>query len=144
MEKAIEVYQTNPLAWVLTLGVLVAVYFYHCWKENEFQWWNLIPRRRGRAMRRARREWVRRDAVDAFVNHVEERVYAGIYTRKEASELYRDARKYWPVKDLFPSPERLKEDIKRRLAAHIHEPVNISNKKEKARPRHMFEKLVQA
>lgn len=144
MEKAIEVYQTNPLAWVLTLGVLVAVYFYHCWKENEFQWWNLIPRRRGKAMRRARREWVRRDAVDAFVSHVEERVYAGIYTRKEASELYRDARKYWPVKDLFPSPERLKEDIKRRLAAHIHEPVNITNQKEKARPKHMFEKLVKA
>lgn len=144
MEKAIEVYQTNPLAWVLTLGVLVTVYFYHCWKENEFQWWNLIPRRRGRAMRRARREWVRRDAIDAFVNHVEERVYADIYTRKEASELYRDARKYWPVKELFPSPELLKKSIDYRLKNQVHKDVPFPDRKEKARPKHMFEKLAKA
>lgn len=145
MEKVIEVYQANQLAWVSALGVLVAVYFYHLWKENEFQWWNLIPRRRGRAMRKARRNWVRQDAIDAFVNHVEERVYAGVFTRKEASELYRDARKYWPVKDLFPSPERLKEDIKRRLAAHINEPVALVDQREKARPKKvMFAKLAKA
>jgi hypothetical protein len=144
MERVIEVYQANQLVYVTALGGLLLAYFVYLWKENEHQWWNLIPRRRGRAMRRARRNWVRQDAIDAFVNHVEERVYAGVYTRKEASELYRDARKYWPVKDLFPSPERLKEDIKRRLAAHIHEPVNISNEKEKARPKHMFDKLAKA
>lgn len=93
-------------------------------------------------LRRARRNWVRQDAIDAFVNHVEERVYAGVFSRKEASELYRDARKYWPVKDLFPSPERLKEDIKYRIANQVHAEVPLVDKKEKARPKHMFEKPV--
>lgn len=144
MEKAIEAYYDNPLAYVSALGVLVLVYFYHQWKENEFQWWNLLPRRRGRTMRRARRNWVRQDAIDAFVSHVEERVYAKIYSRKEASELYRDARKYWPVKDLFPSPELLKKDIEYRLKNQAHEAVPLPDKKEKARPRHMFDKPVKA
>lgn len=145
METAIEVYQANRLAWVLALGVLTCVYFYHCWREEEFQWWNLIPRRRGRTMRRARRNWVRQDAIDAFVNHVEERVYAGIFSRKEASELYRDARKYWPVKDLFPSPELLKKDIDYRLKNQINgNPLPLPDKKEKARPKHMFEKPAKA
>lgn len=144
METAIEIYRANQLAWVLALGVLTCAYFYHCWREEEFQWWNLIPRRRGRTMRRARRNWVRQDAIDAFVNHVEERVYAKIYSRKEASELYRDARKYWPVKDLFPSPEALKKDIEYRLKNQTHEAVKLPDQKEKARPKHMFEKPAKA
>lgn len=142
--ESIGIYNER-LVYIAVLGVLLCTFLFHQWKENEFRWWNLIPRRRGRAMRKARRNWVRQDAIDAFVNHVEERVYAGAFTRKEASELYRDARKYWPVKDLFPSPERLKEDIKRRLAAHIHEPVALVDQKEKARPKKvMFPKLVKA
>lgn len=133
------------LAWVLSLGAITCVYFAHLWKvETTFRWWDLIPRRRGKAMRRARRDWVRRDAIDAFVNHVEERVYSGEYSRKEASELYRDARKYWPVKDLFPSPELLKKNIEYRLKNQVHKDAPLPDRKEKARPKHAFEKPAKA
>lgn len=143
VEAALGIYYTNELGYNLLLGAAVIGIAYLLSREKH-EWWNLIPRRRGKAMRRARRDWVRRDAIDAFVNHVEERVYNKEYSRKEATELYRDARKYWPVRELFPSPERLKEDIKRRLAAHINEEVSLPDKKEKAQPKHMFEKLAKA
>lgn len=143
VEAILAIYYANQLGWHLLLGAACVGVLYW-WTQEEHNWWNHIPRRRGRMLRRARRNWVRQDAIDAFVNHVEERVYAKVYSRKEASELYRDARKYWPVKDLFPSPERLKEDIKQRLARHQNEAVTLPDKKEEARPKHMFEKLVKA
>lgn len=143
-EAALGIYYSNELGWNLLLGAAVITLAYLLSREKH-EWWNYIPRRRGKAMRRTRRDWVRRDAIDAFVNHVEERVYANEYSRKEASELYRDARKYWPVKELFPSPERLKEDIKRRLAATSKNlPVPLPDIKEKAQPKHMFEKPAKA
>lgn len=142
-EAVLSIYYSNQIGWHLLLGVAgVALLLWYTQEEQE--WWNAIPKRRGRMLRRARRNWVRQDAIDAFVNHVEERVYARIYSRKEASELYRDARKYWPVKDLFPSPELLKENIRKRLAAHNNEAVPLVDKKEKAQPKHMFDKPVKA
>lgn len=143
VEAALKVYHGNELGWNLLAGAAVIAFAVLMSRETH-EWWNLLPHRRGKTMRRARRDWVRRDAIDALVNHVEERVYAGIYTRKEASEIYRDARKYWPVKELFPSPELLKENIKRRIAAHANEPVELIDRKEKARSKHMFDKPVKA
>lgn len=143
VEAILSTYYANELGWNLLAGaaaIAIVVYM----SREPHDWWNYIPHRRGRMMRRARRNWVRRDAIDAFVSHVEERVYAGIYTRKEASELYRDARKYWPVKELFPSPELLKENIKQRLARHQNSPVVLPDGKEKASPKHMFDKPAKA
>lgn len=143
VEAILSTYYSNQLGWHLLLGAAgVAVLYW--WTKEEHNWWNLIPRRRGRMLRRARRNWVRQDAIDAFVNHVEERVYAEIFTRKEASELYRDARKYWPVKELFPSPELLKKNIEYRLKNQVHKDAPLPDRKEKARPKHMFEKPAKA
>lgn len=143
VEAILNTYYANELGWNLLSGAVVIAIVVLLSRETH-EWWNHIPRRRGKMLRRARRNWVRQDAIDAFVNHVEERVYAEVYTRKEASELYRDARKYWPVKDLFPTPELLKENIKARLARHQNEPVALPDRKEKVRPKHMFEKPAKA
>lgn len=143
VEAALKVYYGNELGWNLLLGAVVIAFAVLMSRETH-EWWNHLPRRRGRTMRRARRDWVRRDAIDALVNHVEERVYAEIYTRKEASEIYRDARKYWPVKELFPSPELLKKNIEYRLKNQVHKDAPLPDRKEKARPKHMFDKPVKA
>lgn len=143
VEAALSIYYQNELGWNLLLGAAVITLVYLLSREKH-EWWNLIPRRRGKSMRRARRDWVRRDAIDAFVSHVEERVYAGEYSRKEATELYRDARKYWPVKELFPSPEVLKAKIDWRIKNQVNTPVPLPDMKEKAQPKHMFEKPAKA
>lgn len=114
------VYYNDQTNWNIALGALVlmvgfALYLNLLNKGESWGWWDYQPRRRGKAMRRARRDFIRSDTIDALVDHIEKRVAQGDYTRKEAKELYREARKAWEVRDLFPNPELLKEDIKRRL-----------------------------
>lgn len=90
-------------------------------------------------LKRQRRNYVRSMIIDELVNIVEQRVYNEEITRKEAREIYRDARKYWPVRDLFPSPELLKENIRDRLAATSKNlPVSLPDLR--VRPKHMFDK----
>lgn len=139
LDAVVRLYYSNQLAWQMLLGVaLISIGYLLTVKKEE--WWNAVPKCRGKAMRRARRNYVRAQTVDALVNYIEERVYSGEFTRKEASELYRDARKYWPVKDLFPSPELLKKAIDYRLKNQVHEPSPLPDRKEKVRPK-MFAKL---
>lgn len=95
-------------------------------------------------LRRARREFIKKQAVDDFVDRVEERFFQGIYTDAERKELYRDIKKCFPIRDVFPSPELLKEAINKRRALGIHNPVPLPDWKEKARPKHMFEKPAKA
>lgn len=141
-----NLYQTNSEGWNIALGALVvAIILSFMWRMEGPWESDILSKRRGKMLRRARREFVRRDAIDAFVDYVEERVFHGDYTRKEANELYRDARKYWPVKELFPSPELLKENIRKRLdATGRNQPVPLPDREEKARPKHMFEKPAKA
>lgn len=89
-------------------------------------------------MQRQRRNVVRSMIIDELVSIVELRVFTGEITRKEASEIYRDARKYWPVRDLFPAPERLKEVIRRRTTTSTNDPVDLPDCKPKIK--HMFDK----
>lgn len=135
MEKALVIYNTNALAWDILIAMLVLGFYLTF--PSRFQiasdgWASLRPRGRGRMLRRARRNFVRTMIIDDLVSNVEEKVFSGIITRKEASEIYRDARKYWPVKELFPSPELLKENINKRLASKTHTPVPLPDvRKEK-------------
>lgn len=143
-DAVVKVYYANPLGWNLLAGAaLVAAMFKKELTRTKWEWWNTIPRRRGKMLRRERRNYVRLQTIDALVNYVEERVYNGEFTRAEASELYRDARKYWPVKDLFPSPELLKKNIEYRLKNQVNKDIPLPDRKEKA-PKHMFQKPVKA
>lgn len=102
-------------------------------------WWNYAPRkyRRGKAMhRKARRDYVFNLLTQDFVDSVEQRVYHAEITRSEATELYRSMKLVFPIRNLFPNPELLKEKIKNRLGKHIQ--PNFPDKKEK--PKHAFEK----
>lgn len=98
-------------------------------------------------LRKKRREFVEQQAIDDFVNSVEERVYHGAYTREEAKEVYRRFRQVFPrVRDLFPSTELLKEAIRRRREAGIHDPVPLPDALPQltGKRRHMFDKPVTA
>lgn len=134
-------YYSNVLGWDITLGVLVILAMIK-WPQitsvEEGGWWNFHPRGRGKMLRRARRNYVRSMIIDELVSIIELRVFNGEITRNEAKELYRDARKYWPVKDLFPAPELLKENIKKRRASGTHSPVSLPDPLPKAK--HAFEK----
>lgn len=146
------VYLHDKLNWDIALGAMLLLLGL-AYAQRRLSWetmktweiFNYAPKRRGRRMWKARRDFVRKDTIDALVEHIELRVAQGDYTRKEASELYRDARKYWPVKDLFPSPELLKENIKRRLAATSkNQPVPLPDRVEKPRRKHAFDKTAKA
>lgn len=128
------------LAAVLVVGAGLATVLR--WREgSDWYWKNVIPFGRGKmSRRRARRNYVRRDAIDHLVHYVEEKVFHGEYARSEANELYRDARKYWPVKELFPSPVLLKENIKARLARGLNVPVPLPDITKKVKPKHAFDK----
>lgn len=98
-------------------------------------------------LRRKRREFVEQQAIDDFVNAVEERVYHGAYTRGEAKEIYRMFKQAFPKsRDLFPSPELLKEAIRRRHEAGIHKPVPLPGALPElsGKRRHLFDKPVTA
>lgn len=114
------VYSHDSTNWNVALGAIVCMGLYTLYVRymNKGELWGayeLLPRRRGKAMRRARRDFIRSDTIDALVDHIEKRVFQGDYTRKEAKELYREARKAWEIKDLFPNPDLLKENINKRL-----------------------------
>jgi len=137
MESVWTIYNYNPAGWDAALGaaVLIAGFTYFQRRldgmRNAWGVFDYAPRRRGRAMRRARRDFIRSDTIDALVDHIEKRVAQGDYTRKEAKELYREARKAWQVKDLFPNPELLKENIQKRLVKHVNDPVPLPDRVKK-------------
>lgn len=122
MESIQTIYDYNPAGWG-TLGVvLITLVGYGLGRIN------LRETMRGIKMRQKRREFIRSDTIDALVEHVQKRTLAGDYTAEEAQELYRDARKLWPSKDLYPIPEMLKENIQKRLANHVNDPVPLPDR----------------
>lgn len=133
-----QIYLHDKANWDVALGALILIgifsAIYHGLqptlqvRDTSVGWLDFAPRRRGKNMRKARRDFIRSDTIDALVDHIEKRVAQGDYTRKEAKELYREARKAWHVKDLFPSPELLKENIKKRLASKQNDPVSLPGK----------------
>lgn len=129
------VYSADRLNWDAALGAVILMGVYALMHKhlswNKWNYWEVIPRLRGKAMRRARRNYVRSSAVDGFVGIVEERVYQGEYTRDEAREIYRDLKKAFPIHDLYPSPALLKENIKQRLARKNNDPVPLPGKEKK-------------
>jgi len=145
IKSGVTIYQNDMMNWNIALGAIVCFILYVIYVKKADEWYNHLPRRRGKAMRRSRRDFVRQDAIDALVNHIEERVYQGEYSREEAKELYRDAKKVWPIRDLFPSPERLKEDIRRRLLVLKDTgPVPLPGRAEKPKRLHIFDKTAKA
>lgn len=140
MEEVQTFYQTHQV-FLLILGGLIAVALCLPWhKTDNWEWLDFIPHRRGRMLRKARRQFIKQDAVDGFVSYVEDQVYHGTYTRDEAKELYREMKKTFPIRDLFPSPRLLKEAIRKRLASGIHTPVSLPDLKEKKKRKHAFDK----
>lgn len=90
-----------------------------------------------RNMRTERREYYLNIAAHDFVDSVEERVAAGEFSRVEAAEIYRLLKHHFRLRTLFPNPERVKENLKKRLGKHI-EP-NFPDKKAKIRPTNLFD-----
>lgn len=90
-------------------------------------------------LQRERRKYVDVVVTDAFVSSVEDMVASDSITRKEASDTYRRLKQLFPIRDLFPSPEALKENIRRRLQLLKQEgPMPLPDRK--AKKKHMFDK----
>lgn len=129
----------------LALVVLGAVYASQFWAFpiTEQEWDKLTPRgyrKRGRMLRKHREKIVINVAMADFVDVIEKRVMNGDYTRKESSEIYRRLKRGFPrVKDIFPAPHLLKENIKKRLASKDHEPVPLPDRKPKYKRKHAFD-----
>jgi hypothetical protein len=92
---------------------------------KEAGWYFATPRRRGRMFRKQRWEYVKNLVTYDFTDRIEERVYQGAMTRKEAAEIYRMMKQILPVRGMFPSPELLKENIKKRMKSGDHNPVPL-------------------
>lgn len=92
---------------------------------KEAGWLMSRPRRRGRMFRKQRWEYVKNLATYDFTDKIEERVYQGAMTRAEAKELYRMMKQLFPVRSMFPAPELLKENIKKRRSSGTHDPVPL-------------------
>lgn len=90
-----------------------------------------------RMLRRARQEYVINLVTQEFVDSVEMKVYHGEITRTEATEIYRRMKQLFPIRNLFPSTELLKDNIKKRLGKHV-EP-NLPGKVVKIRPTNLFD-----
>jgi len=140
-DKVEVLYRGNPEGWWL-LGAVIIVAWLTCvpWRRN-MEWVLSNPKGRGKMLRKKRREFVEQQAIDDFVHIVEERWFHGVYSDEEKKELYRRFRLAFPtVRDLFPSPELLKEAIKRRkekdLLVKVKLPDAVSELDPK--PRHMF------
>lgn len=142
METMQAIYLHDKLNWDVALGAVVLMGVFtiiHLLPVTpDWGWFSFAPKRRGRNMRKARRDFIRSDTIDALVDHIEKRVFQGDYTRKEAKELYREAKKAWQVKDLFPNPELLKENITKRLAKKQNDPAPLPGKTVR---KHLFDKV---
>lgn len=126
--------------WVAALFIVFTAAIFTSPPLTKGEWLDFIPKRRGRKMRRARRQFVEDDAVDGFVNFIENRVYHEGWTREEAKEIYRRLKIAFPIRSLFPNPQLLKEKIKQRRAKGIHDPVPLVDKKPKRVLKHVFDK----
>lgn len=90
--------------------------------------------------KRTRRLFVINQATYDLVDKTEERVATGDITRSEATMIYTDAKKLWPLRSLFPNPKLLIEAIQKRMANGEHSPVNLPDKKGTFKRKHLFDK----
>lgn len=122
-----DIYYVNPLGWNIALGAILILsgYLLPSWRTTK---WG-----QDRMARQARTQSVEAQAIEDFVHSVEERVASGDYTREEAKELYRKAKKAWPSPDLYPSTELLKEAIDKRMSSGTHAPVQLPDPKPRAK-----------
>lgn len=144
--SAATLYRGNPEGWWL-LGAVIGIVALTCvpWRRN-MEWVLSNPKGRGKMLRKKRREFVEQQAIDDFVHVVEERWFHGIYTDEEKKEIYRRFRHAFPqVRDVFPSPDLLKEAIvMRRSKALPKLPLPDAVPELSNKPRHMFDKPVTA
>lgn len=110
------------------------------WKKKAYTagWETFKPRgwrRRGRMLRKSRIDHVLNMVTNDFVSDVEQRVYNEEITRDEAGEVYRRLKQGFPIRNLFPNPEILKEKINKRLGNHVAPKLVDKNTK----PRNMLE-----
>ena len=134
LEKLQLMYFHDQFVWNVVFGVfLIAIGAYFPWKKPQDLW-------RGIVARRERKNFIRNTATQDFVDKTEDRVADGFYTRDEATELYRDMKKCFPIRNLFASTERLKDDIKKRLASGLHTPVTLPKVEGKPKRKHLFDK----
>lgn len=141
--KVVEVYNYNPDGWyVLGVCIVATLVLGWLWPSRDESWLNANPKRRGKMLRKKRREFIEQQAIDDFINALEERTYQGAYSKDEKVELLRKFKQAFPrVRDLYPSPELLKEAIRRRKEAGIHKPVPLPGALPElgGKPRHMFD-----
>lgn len=90
-------------------------------------------------LKRERRKYVDHVVTDAFVSSIEDMVASNALTRQEASETYRRMKQLFPIRDLFPSTEALKENIRRRLTVLKQEGA-MPLPDRKVKKKHMFSK----
>lgn len=149
-------YQHDKLTWDIALVVAFLASAYtagHFLRKKEptgkkvLTEWELLslfkPRRRGmKNMKKARINFIESLIIDDFVDAVEKRVFSEELSRTEATKLYQKMKRLFPVRDLFPSPELLKETIKRRLGTH--EPVPLPGSEPAFKRKHLFDKPVKA
>jgi hypothetical protein len=121
-------YGRNEVAVDITVGVVlicIIILVVDKLLTKEAGWLMSKPRRRGRMFRKQRWEYVKNLATYDLTDKIEERVYQGAITREEARELYRMMKQLFPVRNMFPAPELLKENIKKRRASGTHDPVPL-------------------
>lgn len=138
-DAVVKSWEHDAVVWVGVLFILIAVSFAS--QRTEPAWWvHFKPRsynRGKRMLRRARREFVDNLVAQEFVDTVEMHVYNGEITRQEATECYRRMKRLFPIRNLFPNPELLKENIKKRLGKHVT--PTLPGSAPKVRPKNLFD-----
>jgi hypothetical protein len=131
--NVLHFYRQFEVATDIGVGLILLAIMFLCVDKlftKEAGWLLAGPRRRGRMIRKARRQYVDQLATYDFVDKIEERIYQGAITRAEANELYRKMKQLFPIRNLFPSPELLKENIDKRLRKGTHAPVPLPDQSE--------------
>lgn len=112
---------------------------WYLYRPDDWEWLQSSPKRRGKMLKRERRKYVDHVVTDAFVSSIEDMVASNALTRQEASETYRRMKQLFPIRDLFPSTEALKENIRRRLTVLKQEGA-MPLPDRKVKKKHMFSK----
>lgn len=138
-DLVVKSFEHDAVVWIgVALILLLAL---AASQNNKPVWWaHFKPRsynRGKRMLRRARREFVDNLVAQEFVDTVEMHVYNGEITRQEATECYRRMKRLFPIRNLFPNPELLKENIKKRLGKHTT--PNLPGKTVTIRPKNLFD-----
>ena len=150
VKRGVEIYQAHQPVIALAVGVtaIAGLYALAFFWPRKWERLDVIPKRRGKMLRRDRKVYVESMMLDQFVDDVEMQVYNEVISRAEANEVYRRLRRVFNTnREISPSPRLLKENIRKRMASGINAKVDLP-KEEKPqpavkKPRHMFEKKPQ-